>query len=150
MDGYQLVAAGLWTGLALSIIGALAGVQLALRGHRNIALGILLAAALGMSAFSLIAGLSIGRFTAVIPALLAGYMIAMGRGWLITLAALVGAFGFYIACSWVFSVLLFQGGIFELIFGAWAIPLYAVAALAAFVWAFTHPVGRTHSRASEG
>jgi hypothetical protein len=145
VDGHQLLAAVLWTGLAICIIGALAGVQLAWRGHRKIALAFLLTAALGMSAFSLIAGFSIGRFTAVVPALLAGYMVAVGRGWLITLAALVGALVIYIACSWVLTALLFQGGIFELIFGAWAIPLYAVAALMAFLWSLTHPVVRSHS-----
>jgi hypothetical protein len=142
-----LVAAVLWAGLAICIIGALAGVQLAWRGHRNIALSFLLTAALGMSAFSLIAGFSIGRFTAVVPALLAGYMLAVGRGWLITLAALVGALVMYIACSWMLTALLYQGGIFELIFGAWAIPLYAVAALMTFVWSVTHPVVRGHAAA---
>ena len=100
-----------------------------------------------MSAFSLIGGFSVGRFTAVIPVLLTSYMLAMDRGRLMTMAALVGALAVYIACSWMLSVLLFQGGIFELIFGAWAIPLYAVAAVVAYVWSVTHPVVRRHAPA---
>jgi hypothetical protein len=74
-------------------------------------------------------------------------MLAMDRGRLITMAALAGALAVYIACSWVLSGFLFQGGVFELIFGAWAVPLYAVAALAACVWSVTHPAVRRHSPA---
>jgi hypothetical protein len=146
---WQVIAVLLWTGLAVTIIAAIAGVRLGWRGRRNLALGLLLFAALGTSAFSLIGGFSVGRFTAVIPVLLTSYMLAMDRGRLMTMAALVSALAVYIACSWVLSVLLFQGGIFELILGAWAIPLYAVAAVIAYVWSVGHPVVRRHSRTSE-
>jgi hypothetical protein len=142
-----MLAVVLWTGLAVTIIAAIAGVQLAWRGRRNRALGLLLAAALGTAAFSLAAGFSIGRFTAVIPAVLTGYMLAMDRGRLITMAALVGALGIYIACSWLSTELIVRGLIFEMIFGAWAIPLYAVAAVMAYVWSVTHPVVRQHAPA---
>jgi hypothetical protein len=139
MDYHQLIAELLWTGFAICVIGIFAGVQLAWRGHRNAALGLLLACALGTSAFSLVAGFSVGRFTALIPALVTGYMFGMGRGWPIVTAGLVVALATYVSFSWMLTDLMFQGGIFSLVFGAWAIPTYAIAALAAYAVSVTHP-----------
>jgi hypothetical protein len=150
VDYHELIAVVLWAALAFCVVAAVFGVKLARRGQRNTALGLLLMAALGTSAFSLIAGFSVGRFTALVPVLLTGYVIAMDRGWLLTAAALVAAIAAYVACSWMLTVLVFQGGIFQLIFGAWAIPVYALAALAAYGWSLTHPPAQRHSGSSHG
>jgi hypothetical protein len=139
MDYHQLIAELFWIGFALCAIGIFAGVQLAWRGHRNAALGLLLVCALGTSAFSLVAGFSVGRFTALIPVLVTGYMFSMGRGWPIVTAGLVMALAIYVSFSWMLTDLMFQGGIFALIFGAWAIPTYAIAAFAAYAVSVTHP-----------
>jgi hypothetical protein len=142
MDYQQLIAELFWIGFAVCVIGIFAGVQLAWRGHRNAALGLLLACSLGTSAFSMVAGFSVGRFTALIPALVTGYMFGMDRGWPIVTAGLVVALATYVSFSWMLTDLMFQGGIFAFIFGAWAIPTYAIAALAAYTVSVTHPPAR--------
>lgn len=136
MDQYQLIAAILWVGFQLSIIALIAGLLAQHRGRRTLALTLLFISVLGILAFSFVGGFSVGRFTAIIPVLVIGYVVAMGRGPAITASCVFAAALTYVAFSWLFTPLVLIGGGFSLGFGFWAIPVYAILALAAFVWAF--------------
>lgn len=142
MDQYELLAAILWTVFAGCIVGLIAGVVVAQhRPQRRLALVLVLVSILGILAFSFIGGFSIGRFTALFAVLGIGYVVAMGRGPFVVAGCLVGAGLLYLACSWLLTDLVLRGGIYALLFGAWAIPTYAVLAVAAFFWAMTKPLG---------
>jgi hypothetical protein len=137
MDQYQLLATVLWVGFQLSIIALIGGLFAQHRHRRALALTLLFFAVLGTLAFSFVGGFSIGRFTAVIPVLVIGYVVGMDRGPVAVTSCLLGAAFIYLACSWVFTPLVLTGGAFSLVFGFWAIPAYAILALAAFGWAVT-------------
>ena len=142
MDQYQLVAAVLWGGFQVSIIVLVAGLFAQHRHRRGLALTLLFFAVLGTLAFSFVGGFSIGRFTAVIPVLVIGYVVGMGRGPVAVTSCLLGAAFIYLACSWLFTPLVLSGGAFSFVFGFWAIPVYATLALAAFGWAVAKPPRR--------
>ena len=110
-----------------------------MRDHRQAGLAALLGSTLMLLAFSFAAGFSIGRFTAAIPVMLIGVMLGAGRGALGVINALIAAAIVYFMCSWLLSSLVLQGGVFSWLFGAWAIPLYALLALAAYAAAATTP-----------
>lgn len=90
------------------------------------ALVLLVTAELGTLAFSFISGFSIGRFTAIIPVLLSGYVIGIGRSRVAVGAFLFGAAALSFFCSWLLTPVGFSGGLAALLFGFWAIPLYVV------------------------
>jgi len=136
VDPNQLVAEALWAGFALFIIAAAGGVALARNGHRQVALALLFTSALGSLAFSFIAGFSIGRFTALIPVLITGYMAGMGRGHRAVAECLLAGAIVYLVSSWLLTPLGF-------VFAAWAIPLYLAAAVVAFGWAIVRPPAGT-------
>ena len=145
MDQYLLVAAILWAFFGVCLLALIAGLLLAQhRPQRRTGLTVLLMAIVGILAFSFVGGFSVGRFTAVIAVLATGYMVATGRGPLAVGASMVGAALLYLAFSWLFTPLVLSGGIFALLFGAWAIPVYGLLAVAAFVWAITNPP-RSHA-----
>ncbi len=139
MDQYQLVAVVLWGGFQLSVIALIAGVFAQHRHRRGLALTLLFFAVLGTLAFSFVGGFSVGRFTAVIPVLASGYVVGMGRGAAPVAATVLGAALTYVACSWLLTPLVLTGGVFALVFGFWAIPVYAILAVAAFGWAVAKP-----------
>ena len=139
VDQYQLIADILWSGFAVSIIALIAGVLLSLRGQRGAALALLFIAVIGTLAFSLVGGLSIGRFTVLFPVLISGYVVAIGRGRVTVAIWVLGAAVLYIAFSWLLTPVVLAGGVFALVFGLWAIPAYAILALAAFGWSALNP-----------
>jgi hypothetical protein len=138
MDQYQLVATVLWGCFQASIVAIIAGLVAQHRHQRGLALTLLFFAVLGTLAFSFVGGFSIGRFTAVIPVLVIGYVVGMDRGPVAVTSCLLGAAFVYLACSWLFTPLV-TGGAFSFVFGFWAIPAYAILALAAFGWAVAKP-----------
>ena len=136
MDQYQLIAAILWGGLQLSLIALIAGLLAQHRGRRNLALTLLLISVLGTLGFSFVGGFSVGRLTAIIPVLVIGYVVTIGRGPAAALSGVLAAALTYVAFSWLFTPLVLTGGPLAFVFGFWAIPFYAILALAAFAWAF--------------
>ena len=132
MEFWAVVATVLWTSFAAALVGTAVGVTVVNRGRRLAGLSLLLASALVQLAFSFAAGFSIGRFTAAIPVLLIGTMLAVGRGWPAVLVAISASLAIYFACSWLLTPLEFEGGLLAWLFDFWAIPLYAVLALASF------------------
>lgn len=132
MDPYQLIAQLLWTGFFLSLIALIAGIVVANGSHRTAAIMLLLVAELGTLIFSFIGGFSIRRFTAVIPVLVTGYVIGMGRNRLTVGACLIGAAMIYGLFSWLLTPLGLYGGVLATLFGFWAMPLYGVLATVAF------------------
>jgi len=140
VDQYQLIAAVLWAGFGGCILALMAGLLLAQHpAQRSLALTLLFVAVLGTLAFSFVGGFSIGRFTAVIPVLVIGYMVGMGRGPGAVTGCLFGAAVLYVAFSWLFTPLVLTGVPFSFLFGFWAIPVYSILAVAAFVWAVRKP-----------
>ena len=145
MDPYQLIATILWSGFAVALIALLAGLLLAQAGHRNSALAFLFAAVAGTLTFSFIAGFSIGGFTAVIPVLVCGYVIGMGRGSKAVGTCVLGAAVVYLLLSWLVQPFVPSGSVLAIAFGFLAIPLYGVAAVAAFGWALLNPPRKDRS-----
>lgn len=139
MDRYQLLAAALWGGFQLSIVALIAGLIAHQRRRRVLALTLLFIAVVGTLAFSYAGGFSIGRFTAAIPVLVIGYVLAMGRGPAATAACVLAAGLTYVAFSWLFTPLALAGSWLSLVFMFWAIPAYAIFSLVAFGWAFARP-----------
>ena len=139
MYGYSMVAGILWAGFQLSLIAVIAGLVAQLRGRRRLALTLFAFAVAWLLVFSFVAGFSIGRFTALIPVMVIGYVVGMGRGPAAVAGALLAAAFIYAASSW-----LFYGSLADavpLLFSAWAIPFYAVLGVAAFAWALMKPPG---------
>ena len=138
MDEYQLIAEALRSDFGLYIVVSTAGVLLARRGHRHAALALLFIAVLGTLAFSVVGEFSVGRFTTAIPVLVSGYVLGMGRRPMVvasrTFAAVV-----YLAFSWLLTPLVLSGGLLGVVFGAWGIPFYLLAVIAAFGWSFVNP-----------
>lgn len=139
VDFYALIAAVLWTVFGLSLVASTAGVLLVLRQRRQPALVALFCAVVGLLAFSMIAGFSIGRFTCAIPVLLIGSAIGAGRGPAVLGASMIGSVLVYLAFSWWLTPLLFFGGVFSIVFGSWGITFYALLAIGAFGWAALSP-----------
>ena len=79
-DQCQPIAAILWGGFQLSTIALIARLLAQHRRRRTLALTLLFISVLGALAFSYVGGFSIGRFTAIIPVLVIGHVVAMGRG----------------------------------------------------------------------
>lgn len=142
MDIYELAALLLWSGFGLSLIALIAGIAAAQTARRQAAIALLLVAELGTLAFAFIGGFSIGRFTAVIPVIVSGYVLAMGRSRQTVGACLIGAVVIYVVFSWLLTPLVLRGGMLALLFGFWAIPLYGVLAAFAFSMAFAKQARR--------
>ena len=136
MDPYQLIASLLWAGFGMSLIALLAGVVLANNSRRLPALAVLLIAELGTLSFSLIAGFSVGRFTVVLPVLVSGYVLGMGRGHRTVGSCVLGAALAYLLFSWLLTPLVLNGGVLAILFGFWAMPLYVAIAVISFASAF--------------
>lgn len=132
-----LVAGILWAGFLVAIISVIAGLLAQMRGRRRSALTLFACAAAWLLVFSFLGGFSIGRFTAVIPVMVIGYVVGMGRGAAAVAGSLLAAVLLYSAFSWLFYASV--AGAFPLLFSAWAIPFYALLGLAAFVWALLRP-----------
>ncbi len=136
MDPWELIASLLWIGLGLSLIALIAGIVTAQGSHRTAALALLLIAEAGTLTFSFIGGFSIGRFTAVVPVLVSGFVMGMGRSRVTAGACLFGAAVIYLLFSWLLTPLEFDSGLLALLFGFWAIPSYALIGLIAFGTSF--------------
>lgn len=132
-----MVAGILWTGFQLALIAVIGGLVAQLRGRRGLALTLFAFAVAWLLVFSFLGGFSIGRFTALIPVMVIGYVLGMGRGPVAVAGCLLGAALVYAAFSWLLygSV----AGAVPLLFSAWAIPFYAVLGVAAFAWALIKP-----------
>jgi len=141
LNQYELVAAILWGGFQVALIALIAGVLAHRRRRRGLALSLLLISFIGTLGFSFVGGFSIGRFTALIPVMVTGYVAGMGRGAAILAACLLGAGVTYMAFSWVLTPLGMAGGVFSYVFGAWALPLYAILGVVAFSLAVARPPG---------
>lgn len=129
---WQVVADVLWTALALSILANVIGVLAVRHGRWRLALILLLMSTVATLYFSLLGGLSIGRFTALLPALTIAYALSIGTGARGTMAFLAAGFLVYAAASWLLTPLEFDGVVFAWLLGGWAIGGYALAALVAF------------------
>jgi hypothetical protein len=138
----SLIAGILWAGFLLLIVTAAAGVLLGRQHHRAAALALLLVSALGLLAFSEIAGFSIGRMTALIPVLISAHIVGMGRGKTTVGACLIGATLLYVAFSWLLTPVASSGGIWSAVFGSWGILLYAILSMVAFGWSVSRPPKR--------
>ena len=121
----------------VAIIAVIAGLLAQLRGRRRLALALFAFAVAWLLVFSFLGGFSIGRFTALIPLMVIGYVVGMGRGLAAVAGSLLAAALIYAAFSWLFYSS--AAGAFPLLFSAWAIPFYAVLGLTAFVWALSKP-----------
>lgn len=135
----NLIAGIVWTGFALLIVAAVAGMLVARSRRRTAALVLLFISALGLLAFSGIAGFSIGRFTASIPVLITAHIVAKGRGRRTVWACSIGAPLLYVTVSWLLTPLASSGGVWSAAFGSWGILLYAVLLLVAFGWSVARP-----------
>lgn len=135
------IAGLLWGMFWLAIVAAIVGVVLRHRQRRGAALGLLFESAVALLLFSFIAGFSIGRFTAALPVLISGYMVAMDRDPMLVAAWLLAAAVFYLACSWLLTPLVRVGGVFAVVLGLWAIPMYFGVAFAALGWSGSRSVG---------
>ena len=58
----------------------------------------------------------------------------MGRGRTAVAAGLLAAAVLYVAFSWLLTPLMPTGTVLGYVFGFWAIPTYAILALAVFGW----------------
>ena len=134
-----MLAAILWAGFQAAIIAVIAGLFAQVRGRRRLALTLFALAVVFTLAFSYIGGFSIGRFTALIPVLVIGYVVGMGRGPAVVAGCILLALLIYAIFSWVFTTRLPTTGPFMYLFGSWAVPLYAILGLAVFIWAFARP-----------
>lgn len=132
MDPYVLIAELIWTGFGLSLIVLIAGIAVGQGPHRTAAIALLLVAEFGTLTLSFIGGFSIGRFTAVIPVLVTGYVVGIGRNRLVVGACLIGSAVIYGLFSWLLTPLVLDGGVLAILFGFWAIPLYGVLAIIGF------------------
>jgi hypothetical protein len=122
MNKYDVIAGVLWGMFGLAIVAAIVGVLLGRRHCRGAALGLLFGATVALLLFSFIAGFSIGRFTAVLPVLMSGYMVATGRSAMVVATWLLAAGILYLACSWLLTSLVLVGGVFAVVLGFWAVP----------------------------
>ena len=134
-----MLAVILWAGFQFAIIAVIAGLFAQVRGRRHLALALFLLAVVFTLAFSYIGGFSIGRFTALIPVLVIGYVVGMGRGPAVVAGCALVALLIYATFSWVLTTRLPTTGPLMYLFGSWAIPLYTILGLAAFIWAFARP-----------
>ena len=137
MDQHESIAAIAWIGFQASIVALIAGLLAQLRGRRNLALALFAFAVAWLLFFSFLGGFSIGRFTTLIPVIVLGYVVGMGRGPAAVAGSLLGAALVYTAFSWLFYAPI--AGAIPLLFSAWAIPFYAILGLAAFVWSLLSP-----------
>jgi len=135
------MAGVLWGMFGLAIVAAIVGVLLRGRQRRGAALRLLFGSTVALLLFSIIAGFSVGRFTAVVPVLISGYMVALDRNPMVVAAWLLAAGILCLACSWLLTPLVLVGGVFAVVLGFWAVPLYFVVAVAALGWSASRRVG---------
>jgi len=125
-----------WGSLIVFVAGAWVGTHFLERAYRP-ALAVLVVATVGGFTFSLIAGFSIGRYTAVLPLMLTAFAVTRYRDPRVQVAAQVAAIGIYVLLAWILGEQV----------GYWGIQLMLPVSLVAYAAAFVFPPRRDTARA---
>ena len=124
-----------WGSLALFLVGAFVGSLFLERAYR-LALAVFVLATVGGFTFSFLSGVSIGRFTAVLPLVLTAFAVTRDRPRRLQLAAQAAAIGIYVLLAWILAEQI----------GFWGIQLMLPLCLAAYAVALIFPPGRDPAR----
>ena len=125
-----------WGSLALFLVGALVGTLFLERAYR-LALVIFAVATVAGFTFSFLSGLSIGRFTAVLPLVVTAFAVTRDRNPRFQLAAQAAAIGIYILLAWIIAEQV----------GLWGIQIELPLCLVAYAAALIYPPRRKTARA---
>jgi hypothetical protein len=125
-----------WGSLIVFVAGARVGTHFLERAYRP-ALAVFVVATVGGFTFSLIAGFSIGRFTAVLPLVVTAFAVTRYRDPRLQLAAQAAAIGVYVLLAWILAE--------QVHF--WGIQIELPLCLAAYAAAFVFPPRRDAARA---
>ena len=124
-----------WGSFVVFLVGAGVGTLYLERAY-HLALAAFAVATVGGFTFSLIAGFSIGRFTAVLPLMLTAFAVTRDRNPVLQLAAQAAAIGVYVGLAWIIAERV----------GYWGIHLMLPLCLVAYAAALVFPPGRTLPR----
>ena len=124
-----------WGSLALFLVGALVGTLFLERAYR-LALVIFAVATVAGFAFSFLSGLSIGRFTALLPLVVTAFAVTRDRNPRLQLAAQAAAIGIYILLAWIIAAQV----------GLWGIQIELPLCLVAYATALIFPPRRKAAR----
>jgi hypothetical protein len=132
---YVILGTVAWGSLIVFLVGAVVGTVYLERAYR-LALSVFAVATVGGFTFSLIAGFSVGRFTAVLPLVLTAFAVTRDRNPVLQLAAQAAAIGIYVLLAWIIAEQV----------GYWGIHLMLPLCLVAYAAALVFPPGRTRPR----
>jgi len=132
---YVILGTVAWGSLIVFLVGAVVGTVYLERAYR-LALSVFAVATVGGFTFSLIAGFSVGRFTAVLPLMLTAFAVTRDRNPVLQLAAQAAAIGIYVVLAWIIAEQV----------GYWGIHLMLPLCLVAYAAALVFPPGRTMHR----
>jgi hypothetical protein len=120
-----------WGSLVVFLAGTWVGARYLERAYRP-ALVVFVVATVGGFAFSLIAGFSIGRFTAVLPLIVTAFAVTRDRDPRLQVAAHGAAIGIYVLLAWILDEQV----------GYWGIHLMLPVSLVAYAVALLFPPAR--------
>jgi hypothetical protein len=126
-----------WASLIVFLAGTFVGSLYLERAYRP-ALVVFVVATVGGFTFSLIAGFSIGRFTAVLPLIVTAFAVTRDRDPRLQLVAYGAAIGVYVLLAWIIGEQV----------GYWGIHLMLPVSLVAYAAALIFPPRRTLRRPS--
>jgi len=132
---YVILGTVAWGSLIVFLAGAVVGTVYLERAYR-LALSVFAVATVGGFTFSLIAGFSVGRFTAVLPLMLTAFAVTRDRNPVLQLAAQAAVIGIYVVLAWIIAEQV----------GYWGIHLMLPLCLVAYAAALVFPPGRTRPR----
>ena len=132
---YVILGTVAWGSLIVFLVGAVVGTVYLERAYR-LALSVFAVATVGGFTFSLIAGFSVGRFTAVLPLVLTAFAVTRDRNPVLQLAAQAAVIGIYVVLAWIIAEQV----------GYWGIHLMLPLCLVAYAAALVFPPGRTRPR----
>jgi len=127
-----------WGGFYAALLAASVGILAGHRGRPRIALGFLGTSALVLLLFSMIGGFSVGRVTILLPVLIGGYVLGMGRGWVAVFSGILIATIVYLLGSWWLTDTL-NGAALGIILAFWGAPIDFAFLLVAFAMAVANP-----------
>ena len=139
------LAQAAWGGFYAALLAASVGILAGHRGRPRIALGILGTSALVLLLFSMIGGFSVGRVTILLPVLIGGYVLGMGRGWVAVFSGILIATIVYALGSWWLTDTL-DGVALGIILAFWGAPIYVAFLVVAFATAVANPSFRHRPR----
>src|SRR6202165_1321505 len=99
---YVILGTVAWGSLIVFLVGAVVGTVYLERAYR-LALSVFAVATVGGFTFSLIAGFSVGRFTAVFPLGLTAFAVPRDRNPVLQRAAQAAAIGIYVLLAWIIA-----------------------------------------------